>query len=163
MNIAIDELLLQLTQAALLYQTDKRESAQRSLAAVIAFLRQIEAPDELRTPLLEALQIVVGKNGGKKLPKEVLDMVIASVAVTDQLQMGVPLDAALLKVSEAGGQIGATKLKNFRNNMMSKNTPKGALDFYSFMVREARASKLSPAELANISLDAVRTKMKAKS
>ena len=90
-------------------------------------------------------------------------MVIASVAVTDQLQIGVPLEAALVKVSEAGGKIGTAKLKNFRNNMMSKNTPKGALEFYSFMVREARASQLPPAELANISLDAVRTKMRAKS
>jgi hypothetical protein len=51
------------------------------------------------------------------------------------------------------------KLKNFRENMMSKRTPKGAWELYHARKTQASSRNLPPEELARLSVEFFREKI----
>ena len=139
------------------YKMDKHYSANQAIAAVLYFMTDAGIDPKLRTPLLEALDIINAELI-KSMPKEVHDKVHASLAVTYQIEAGKSLDGALKALLD-GDKKAKDVIKDFRGNMMSKRTPKGAWELYHSLKAKAAERNLPPEELARVSVEFFREKI----
>jgi hypothetical protein len=139
-----------LERAAKEFEQDRADAAHTAIAATISFLFMVDAPCHLIAPFHEAAGIIQEKLGAMDLSPGVVEKVYQSIAVHLQIECEVPEAEALKNV--VGKNPGAIKtLKNFRGNMMSKNSPKGARDFY-FQTLHRAFKDFSPEERMNRAL-----------
>jgi hypothetical protein len=146
------------------YKMDKRYSAHQAIAAVLYFLTDVKnftdvkVDPVLRAPLLEALDIINSELDFEGLSKKDQDRVHASLAVTHQLEAGKSMDEALKALLDHDAKA-KEQIRNFRENMMSKRTPKGAWELYHVRKATASARNLPPEELARCSVEYFREKI----
>jgi hypothetical protein len=145
---AIKAFVAKLRTAADNLDTDKSASATAAVSATMDFLRAIHAPIRLSAPLAEALNII-GIDYPKAMPKERQGMVMNSIAVELQRRCGVKLEDALKKVAGRDPQA-VNRLKNFKYNMLEKDSPRGAQELYFSLLQGFKG--MSPKSAADLAL-----------
>jgi hypothetical protein len=124
-----------LETAAAGLEKDRAKSAHEALAATITFLIAIRQPRHVLAPLVEAAEIVQREMNVKgAVTLDVANKVLQSIAVSLQIEDGVSMNDALRNVV-GHDPVEATSLKNFRKNMLAKDTPRGARDYYYLTLR----------------------------
>jgi hypothetical protein len=124
-------------------EKNSADAAHTAIAATILFLQAVNAPRHLLAPFEEAAWIIQEKMG-VGVPSSIVKRVYQSVAVHFQIECKIPeLEALKSVVGRSPSAIRA--LKNFRGNMMSKNSPKGARAFY-YEVLPRMSKGFSPEE-----------------
>ena len=133
------------------FEKDRTQGARSAIAATVTFLIALRLPRRLTAPLVEAAEIVQREMGVKgAISKDVAEKVIQSIAVSLQLECGVSELKALRNVAGSDSKA-TTRLRNFRGNMMNKDSPKGAKDFY-FRILRTDFKDLSPEQAMNKAL-----------
>jgi hypothetical protein len=111
------------------YETDKGAGARNAVAATLALLISLKKPRHLFAPLVEAVGLIEKATGLKAVTKELAGKIFQSIAVTLQLDCKVKEKDALKNVVGNDPEA-AKKLMYFRNNMLVKDSPKGAKKLY---------------------------------
>jgi hypothetical protein len=132
------------------YETDKATSARDAVTATLTLLITLKKPRHLYAPLIEAVNLIEKATGLKAVTKELAGKIFQSIAVTLQLDCKVKEKDALKNVV-GNNPDAAKKLKNFRNNMLGKDSPKGAKDLY-FKTLNSHFKKLPAPDAAKKAL-----------
>jgi hypothetical protein len=190
----LKRLFIGLDAAARSYATGKynSESAAVAVAATIGFIKRISPRKHLLAPLYEVLEIVEAtidpaylpncrrhqaivmdvEAGRPPPPREIFarpglsvaasSKVAGCVAVEFQRRNGASIKDALAIVAEDSAA--ALKLKNFRYNMLEKDSPKHARGYYfEWLQMISQKYKGNPKLLAEKSLQAYRNSLGKKS
>lgn len=137
------------------FEKDKTKSAHGAIAATVTFLIALRQPRHLLAPLIEAAEIIQREMDVKGIvSKDVAEKVIRSIAVSLQVEGGTSLKDALKNVV-GNDPKAARELKDFRKNMLSKDTPKGAKKYF-FATMKSDFRDLPPEKAVKKALGACR-------